>query len=88
MDPRDVKAYLARGWAAAEALKEKHWAQEFARRGSEATLEASRALWEHMRLLRPDWPSDEERREDLSHHLDLKGSIDRAAGAFIALAAR
>lgn len=84
MDPRDVKAYVDRGWAAAEALKRTYWAEEFARRGSAATLEASHALWEHMRRLRPDWPSDEERHDDLTHHITLKRLIDRAAGAVVA----
>lgn len=88
MDPRDAKAYVDRGWAAAEALKQEYWAKEFAYRGSGATLEASHALWQHMRLLRPDWPSDEERRGDLAHHISLKRLIDRAAGAFVPLAGR
>ncbi len=88
MDPRDAKAYVDRGWAAAEALKREYWAKEFAHRGSGATLETSHALWQHMRLLRPDWPSDEERHDDLAHHLSLKRLIDRAAGAFVPLAGR
>jgi hypothetical protein len=41
-----------------------------------------------MRLLRPDWPSDEERRLDLAHHLELKRALERVAGAQLALASR
>ncbi len=81
----DLKAYLDRRWAAAETLKVEHWAREFAERGPEATLAVSRALWEHMRLVRPEWPSDDERRDDLAHHLRLKRAIDRAAPAFAPL---
>jgi hypothetical protein len=86
MEPGDLRAYADRRWAAVEILKLEHWTREFAARGPAATLEASHGLWEHMRLLRPDWPSDEERREDLDHHLRLKRAIDRAAGVFAPLA--
>jgi hypothetical protein len=55
-----------------------------AERGPLATFEASPALWDHMRRLRPDWPSPDERREDLAHHVTLKRAIDRAGGAFLA----
>jgi len=41
-----------------------------------------------MRRLRPDWPSPEERREDLAHHVALKCAIDRAASAFRSAAHR
>jgi len=41
-----------------------------------------------MRRLRPDWPSPEERSEDLAHHVALKRAIDRAAGAFLSTAHR
>ena len=78
----DLRAYLERSWTAAAALKVEHWAREFAERGSEATLEVSRALWEHMRLVRPEWPSEDERRDDLAHHLRLKRAIDHAASTF------
>ena len=88
MDAQDAKAYVDRGWAAAEGRKREYWAREFAQRGSGASLDASHTLWQHMRLLRPDWPSDEERRSDLAHHLGLKRLIERAAGAFVSLAGR
>ena len=71
-----------------EALKREHWARELAQRGPLATFEASQVLWEHMRTLRPDWPSDDEQRQDLADHIALKRLIDRAAGAFLAAAPR
>ena len=88
MNPADARAYVERPWGGAEALKADYWAEEFARRGSAATVEASDALWHHMRQLHPDWPSDEERREDLAHHVALKRAIDRAAGAFVSISRR
>jgi hypothetical protein len=78
----DIRAYAARGWRVAAALKHAHWARELAERGPLATFEAAQALREHMRRLRPDWPSEAERDEDLAHHIALKRAIDRAAGVF------
>ena len=83
MESGDARAYVNRGWSAAEALDQEHWAREFARRGPGATRGASEALWAHMRLLRPDWPSNDERLDDLAHHLALKRAIDRLAGASV-----
>jgi len=88
VNPEDLRAYARRAWHAVEALKQEHWAREVAERGCLATFEASQALWEHMRRLRPDWPSPEERREDLAHHVALKCAIDRAASAFRSAAHR
>ncbi len=80
----DLRAYAGRAWHLVAALKREHWAREVARRGALATFEASEALRAHMCRLRPDWPSERERREDLEHHIALKRAIDRAAGAFSA----
>jgi hypothetical protein len=88
VDPIALRAYLEREWAAAEGLKRAHWAREFAVRGPEATVQAAHALWRHMRLVRPDWPSETQRREDLAHHVELKRRIDRAADAFLGLTDR
>jgi len=82
MDPRDLKAYAQRNWRAAERRKREHWAREVVERDPLATFLASQALWEHMRRLRPEWPSPEERRADLAHHVAVKHALDLAAGAF------
>jgi len=88
MTPEDPRAYAKRARHVAGALEQDHWAREVAQRGSLATFEASQALWEHMRALRPERPSDDERRQDLADHVALKRMIDRAAGAFLAAAHR
>ena len=86
MTPEQLRAYARRAWHVDEALEQDHWAHEVAQRGPLATFEASQTLWQHMRALRPDWPSDDERRQDLADHIALKRLIDRAAGAFLAAA--
>jgi hypothetical protein len=88
MTPEQLRAYAQRAWHVAEALEQDHWARERADRGPRATFEASQALWEHMRAVRPDWPSDDERRQDLADHIALKRLIDRAAGAFLTVSPR
>ncbi len=62
--------------------KLEHWRREVAERGPLAAFDASQILWEHMRRLRPDWLSPEERRADLADHVKLKRTLDLAAGAF------
>ena len=77
-----MKAFVERDWAAARAAKDAYWAEEFALRGSAVTLAASEALRRHMRLVRPDWPTEQDRDGDFAHHVALKALIDRAAGVF------
>jgi hypothetical protein len=88
VEPRHLRAFAQRDWAAAAALKREHWAHEFALRGPEATLEASAALWHHMRAVHPDWPTEDQRKQDLADHIALKRAIDRAARAFVAVTSR
>ncbi|MGH7279469.1 MAG: hypothetical protein ACREJG_12390 [Candidatus Rokuibacteriota bacterium] len=83
-----LRAFARRGWHVPGASEEDHWARETAERGPLATFEVAHALWLHMRRVRPDWPTDEDRRADLTHHVALKRAIDCAAGAFLARSGR
>jgi hypothetical protein len=85
MDPAHAQAFRGTPWP---PWSESAGPVSSARRGPAATLEVSRLLWEHLRRVRSDWPSDAERREDLSHHIALKSAIDRAARDLGPLAAR
>lgn len=84
----DVRAYAQRAWHLLADLEQDHWAHELAEHGPLSTLEASQALWTHMRRVRPDWPTEEDRRADLAHHIALKQALDRAASAVAAAARR
>jgi hypothetical protein len=79
MDPASVRHFVERPWALIRAAKRRRWAEAVQADGPEPSLRASRALWLHMRRVRPDWPSDAERAEDLAHHLELKRCLERAA---------
>ena len=83
MDARDVRAYASRPWTHAQAAKQRYWEAELRRR-PQAAFEAAQALWAHMRMLRPDWPTEEERRVDLAHHLEVKRALARVAGERLA----
>ncbi len=82
MRPRDIRAFLDRGWKEKDALKRRHWAERHRAEGPAATLAASSALRDHIRTTRPSWPTEEDRAEDLSHHLAFIEKLDRAADAF------
>lgn len=82
MKPADARAFAHRDWVALAELKRSHWAARFRTLGPNATLRAAAALWEHARLVRPDWPTPRDRAEDLAHHIELKRQIDRVAHAF------
>ena len=82
MTPDDIRAFATRDWAAVRNADAAHWAAEFKERGPAATVAASRALWEHARRIRPEWPTPDHSDRDLAEHLRLKRLLDRAAHAF------
>ena len=82
MTQDDVKAFATRDWTAVSDADALHWAAEFRERGPVATVEASRALWEHARRIRPEWPTTDDSARDFAEHLRLKRLLDRAAHVF------
>jgi hypothetical protein len=82
MDKNAIRAFVARDRDRVASLKRDHHAQRHRASHGTSGLEAARALREHARRVRPDWPTARDRDEDLSHHLALKRRIDRAAHAF------
>ena len=77
-DPEHLRAFARRPWAAIEAAKRELIA---ARHREDPDGHAARvlALREHMRLVRPEWPTAEDRAQDLADHVALKAKIDRAS---------
>ena len=82
MDPASIRAYAARDWGANATAKRAYWAGRYQREGLRATVEASRALLAAIRHVRPDYPTENERRADLAGHVRLQMLLDRAAHAF------
>jgi len=81
MDPRAVEAYMRRDWDLVAASKRAHWATRF-REDWLAPWRAAQQLFDHIRAVQPDFPSDQQRRSDLAAHLVLREQFDRAAHAF------
>jgi hypothetical protein len=84
IDRDSIRAFVDRDWVGSERRERHHWSQHLRRRGPGANVAASQALFLHMRGLRPDWPSERERAQDLSHHIELARALARAARAFAA----
>ncbi|MCB9708135.1 MAG: hypothetical protein H6714_05060 [Myxococcales bacterium] len=84
MDDEHIRRFAKRSWAILSHLDRDHWTKEYARQGSSVTLAAARALWQHMRQVRPNWPNASERREDLAHHVILKEKLARTASIYAA----
>jgi len=66
-------------WAAVESSDRRYWADEFARGGAQSASRASFALWQHMRSVRPDWPTPADRDADLRHHVETQRLLARVA---------
>jgi hypothetical protein len=79
VDPKDLRAFAHRDWAAADAAKRARAAETFRREGPARLLRAARALFEHARIVNPGWPPARDRSADLEHHVKVKGWLDRAS---------
>lgn len=73
---------MSREWSLRESAERSHWAEIYRREGPRALWDAAQALLAHMRAIRPEFPDDRTRAEDLAHHQALKDRIGRAAHAF------
>jgi hypothetical protein len=85
MDRDAIRAFVARDRERVAALKRDHHAGRHRASRGASGLEAAQALRDHVRKVRPDWPTARDRDEDFAHHVALKRRIDRAAHAFAAL---
>jgi hypothetical protein len=78
MDPLGVKAYLARDWELIACMKDAVWMEIREEGGAEGQLRIMQMLYEHARLIHPDWPEPAVRKEDLLHHEELCSLLARA----------
>ena len=79
VDPEDLRAYARRPWGRAEDAKREFIAARW-REDPDAHVRAIHALADHLRAVRPEWPTPEELARDLADHVELKRKLDRAAG--------
>jgi len=82
VDPAAVRAFATRDRESVQRAKRAYHADRHAASHAMAGFIAGQALREHVRRLRPDWPTPDDRAADLAHHVELKRLLDRAADAF------
>jgi hypothetical protein len=81
MKAADIRAFADRDWRGAEELKERYWAARSRQLSPAEALRLGDELRQWAQAVRPDWPSDEERREDLAHHARLADLFRRVHAA-------
>ena len=64
----ELLQFARRDWSAVEEEKARYWARRKHDMTPAEALRLGHALRRHAAALRPDWPSDAERREDLDTH--------------------
>lgn len=73
MNP-NTEAYLAfldRDWDAIAAMKARTWREQKKRMTTRELFALMDGFRVHTKSIRPDWPSEAERREDFEHHVRL-----------------
>ncbi|HLX09095.1 MAG TPA: hypothetical protein VKY89_14675 [Thermoanaerobaculia bacterium] len=75
MNHDDIRAYAGRDWALVEDLKRRFWIERKQALSLVEALAVAEDLRLHVRGLRPDWPSEEERAEDLAVHARVSASL-------------
>lgn len=64
----EFAGFALRDWAAVAASKSGHWARQKETHGPGQAIRAAEALLLHVKAIRSDWPTEEDRREDLATH--------------------
>ena len=72
-------AYVERDWSAVAEEKERFWANRLATADPLEAIEIAEELRMEALAVHPDWPSAEERLEDLKAHEALSELMRRAA---------
>jgi hypothetical protein len=75
VNAEDLRRFARRDWESVAALKAEYWVAEKRRLDAEGALRVGDGLRELVRALRPDWPAEEERAEDLRSHEAVAGKL-------------
>jgi hypothetical protein len=82
VDAAAIRAFARRDRTAVQDLKRAYHARRYREHGAGPGVALAQGLWMHARRVRPDWPTAQDRADDLAHHIALKARLDRAADAF------
>jgi hypothetical protein len=75
---REIQSYVSRDWAAARESKDTFWALRIARLGPIEGLRIADELRRQVIRQNPEWPTDQERHDDIAAHARLSGLLRRA----------
>lgn len=71
MQRAEIEEFLRRDWRAVEASKRSFWAERKKDMGALELFAVVDTFREHIRAVRPSWPTPAQREEDLSAHVRL-----------------
>lgn len=87
IDPEHLRAYAARPWAELERSKREHIAARYREDPAEHAASVAR-MTEHLKAVRPDWPTEDDLARDLADHVELKRKLDLVAAVYAGRRAR
>jgi hypothetical protein len=73
----DIVAFAHRDWQAIAAMKRRFWAEQKPQMTPAEALQVSDELRRHAKALHDEWPTEEDRRNDLSVHIRVSESLGR-----------
>lgn len=81
MNREQLRAFAIRDYEAAAREKTRYWAERIERLGPAEGIRAAGLLRAHVRAVRPEWPTPEDRAEDLASHVRLCALLSTASRA-------
>jgi len=78
MTKADLIAFARRDWVALEDEKARTWHERKLSLGVDGALRLADELRRHVVAVRPDWPTPDERAEDLRHHVRVTEALGAA----------
>lgn len=77
MRREDLIAFARRDWTSLASAKDRFWVQQKRQMTASEALHLADALRSSVVSRRADWPSDDERRNDLEMHVRVSESLRR-----------
>ena len=78
MRREDLIAFARRDWTSVASMKDRFWVEQKRQMTAAEALQLADSLRSSVVSRRGDWPSDDERRNDLETHVRVSESLRRA----------
>ena len=73
MTSDEIREFMTRDWSRVAEAKARRW--NAATRTPAGDLRAANELWRYARIARPDWPSRDDRADDLRSHVRVSEGL-------------